>query len=67
MIILDEHGQPTRRQLLRAGAAGLSGLAIAAPESSPVRGAPAEEQEIKIRYSDLLPHELKKKLGENPL
>lgn len=52
MKTFDKHDYPTRRQMLKAGAAGLSGLAIA---PSSVLGAEAGKTETKkIRYSDLL-------------
>ena len=68
MMILDKHDHPTRRQMLKAGAAGVSGLGIAATWSSSTLGAgPGSEGTKKIRYSDLLPHELRQKLDEKPL
>jgi hypothetical protein len=68
MIIPDEHGHPTRRQLLKAAAAGLSGLAVAAPlYSSALAAGPGNNATKKIRYSDLLLHELRQKLDEKPL
>ena len=64
----DKHDCQTRRRMLQAGAAGLSGLAIAAtfPSSTLAAGAGQEETK-KIRYSDLLLHELRQKLDEKPL
>lgn len=55
MKTFDKHDYPTRRQMLKAGAAGLSGLAIAPTLSSSVLGAETGKTETKkIRYSDLL-------------
>jgi creatinine amidohydrolase len=64
----EKHDHRTRRLMLKAGAAGLSGLAIAAtfPTSALVAGAGQKETK-KIRYSDLLVHELRQKLDEKPL
>jgi creatinine amidohydrolase len=54
--------------MLKAGAAGVSGLAIATPWFSPACGAEAGEKRAKkIRYSELLPHELQQRLVEKPL
>lgn len=64
----EKHDYRTRRQMLKAGAAGLSGLGIAATFSSSVLGVGAGEKETqKIRYSNLLLHELRRKLDEKPL
>jgi creatinine amidohydrolase len=64
----EKHDYRTRRQMLKAGAAGLSGLAIAATIPCSELGAGAGRKETrKIRYSDLLLHELRQKLDEKPL
>ena len=64
----DEHDCQTRRRMLQAGAAGLSGLAIAATFPSSALGTGAGQKATKkIRYSDLLLHELRLKLDEKPL
>ena len=64
----ERHDCQTRRQMLQAGGAGLSGLAIAATFPSSTLGAGAGQKETKkIRYSDLLLHELRQKLDEKPL
>ena len=64
----DEHDCQTRRRMLQAGAAGLSGLAIAATFPSSALGAGSRQKATKkIRYSDLLLHELRQKLDEKPL
>lgn len=68
MMVFDKHEHPTRRQVLAAAAAGVSGLAVAASLSSSAIGAGAGEKGAKkVRYSDLLPHELRQKLDEKPL
>ena len=65
---VDKHDCQTRRRMLQAGAAGLSGLAIAATFPSLALDAGAGQKETKkIRYSDLLLHELRQKLDEKPL
>ena len=64
----EQHDYRTRRLMLKAGAAGLSGLALAAtfPSSALVAGAGRRKPE-KLRYSDLLLLELRQKLDEKPL
>ncbi|MFC1650041.1 creatininase family protein [Candidatus Latescibacterota bacterium] len=58
----------TRRKMFKTGLAVISGVAIAAG-SSPV---PAEAQRsgketVKVKYSDLLPHEFRSRLAEKSL
>lgn len=59
---------PTRRQMLAAATAGASAVAVAAAGSLPLsRAADDEKKAGKVRYSDLLLHELRAKLEEKPL
>lgn len=68
MTSFAKHSNLTRRQMLKAGAAGLSGLAIASTWSSSMSGAEGDKTRTdKMRYSDLLLHELRQKLDEKPL
>ncbi|MFC1528542.1 creatininase family protein [Candidatus Latescibacterota bacterium] len=58
----------TRRELLKTGLVGISGAAVGA--SSSVLAAEAQENSErmeKVRYSELLPHEFRKRLAEKPL
>lgn len=65
---MSDINKKTRRDMLRTGLTGISGSVIGAGLSAPASEARENnERPEKVRYSELLPHEFKKRLAEKPL
>ncbi len=62
------HDNQTRRDVLKSGLAGISGVAIGAGSFAFSSGADENgDGKEKVRYSELLPHEFRKRLADKPL
>ncbi|MFC1541032.1 creatininase family protein [Candidatus Latescibacterota bacterium] len=58
----------SRRRILKTGLAGLSGAAFATGLSlTPTEAQQRGREVVKVRYSELLPHEFRSRLAEKPL
>jgi len=57
----------TRRHVLGAGLAGIATAAVTAGSHAAAPGSGENGSTVKVRYSELLPHEFRKRLAEKPL
>ncbi len=63
---MDEQ-QRSRRNFLRTGVLGASGVAISAAAGSANDDSGSDAKAVRVRFDELLPHEFRSRLGERPI
>ena len=64
---MTDEQQRSRRNSLRAGALGTSGVALAAAAAGADDNAANKKKADRVRFDELLPHEFRTRLAERPI